>query len=105
MYTEEFKDIKVMYNVETIAEAEYIIDHLISILGGGFHPDTRIIDYINIATNEPTFPLEQVAPLQRLLEQTFELFSQFGEDYIYSYSMMVLKRQEETDARKEVIIN
>lgn len=71
-------------SVTNSTEAKQVIDYLMSVLGGGFHPDTPIADYINLLTNEQTFTAAEISRLQPLLDQCFGVMSDGGCDYVYS---------------------
>lgn len=69
-------------SVNSVQDAKQVVSYLFEILGGGFHPDTPISDYINTGTILPTFTEPEISRLQPLLEQCFDVM---GES-IYDYS-------------------
>lgn len=68
--------------VETIEDAKLVIQFLENILGGGFHPDTPIADYVFTLTGIASFTKEATKVLQPLLNDCFKVMG----DYIYDYS-------------------
>ena len=80
-------------SVTNEAEAKQVISYLMSVLGGGFHPDTPIADYVNIHTDKQTFTEAEISLLQPLLDQCFGVM---GDD-VYNYAMEVYCSNEATN--------
>lgn len=51
------------------ADAKEFLSAMIDVLGLAFHPDTRISDYVNTATDEPTFRPVEAFDLEVMLQR------------------------------------
>ena len=71
-------------NIHTISDVRSFF-HLLVVeleLGGGFHPDTPIRDYVNNETGKATFTFEEADRLQGVLDKCFQV-CQHGNYDIY----------------------
>lgn len=56
-------------------------------LGGGYHPDTFLSDYINIETKQPTFTEEEVEQLRPLHNEACDILG----DEVYTIALNELE--------------
>ena len=68
--------------VKTIEDAKTVIQWFENTLGGGFHPDTPIADYVNTGTGEQTYTDAEISRLQPLIDGCFDIMG----DEVYDYS-------------------
>ena len=58
---------------------DFIKNTIVAKLGGGYHPDNQLSEYIHVQTGQPTFTAEELAVLQ---PQHDEALTELGE-YIW----------------------
>ena len=59
--------------INTIDQVKQFFDYLTTVRRVNFNPDDDFADYIDLSTHEPTFDAEEVAILNILMEQSFEV--------------------------------
>ena len=59
--------------INTIDQVKEFFDYLTKVRRVNFNPDDDFADYIDLGTHEPTFDTEEVAILNILMEQSFEV--------------------------------
>lgn len=59
--------------INTIDQVKEFFDYLTTVRRVNFNPDDDFADYIDLSTHEPTFDAEEVAILNILMEQSFEV--------------------------------
>lgn len=59
--------------INTIDQVKEFFDYLTKLRRVNFNPDDDFADYIDLSTHEPTFDAEEVAILNILMEQSFEV--------------------------------
>lgn len=64
--------------LETPANARAFVRELVAELGGGFHPDTPMAEYLNLETGALVYTPAEAATLERRLERAFELIDVYA---------------------------
>lgn len=59
--------------INTIDQVKEFFDYLTTVRRVNFNPDDDFADYIDLSTHEPTFDAEEVAILNNLMDQSFEV--------------------------------
>ena len=73
------------------SDLRHYLSYMIDKLGWGFHPDDPIEDYIDNNGN-PSFPVNEVTTLERLMDESFEYCEANNLD-IYEISMAILNEK------------
>lgn len=91
--------IQLPQSVNSVHDAKQVVKYFNYILGGGFHPDTPIGDYVNTMTGVPTFVADEISLLQPLLDGAFN----YMQDTIYDYALALYNAAEVGESVVNVI--
>lgn len=61
------------FEIETIEDVKNFFTHLVKVFDLNFNPDTPFSDYIELATDKPTFTPLQCEKLDRYMQQCIDL--------------------------------
>lgn len=79
--------------INTIDQVKDFFDYLATERKVNFHPDDDFADYFDVNTKEPTFNAKEVAVLNRMMDESFEVCEANQTD-IYELAMRALEKSD-----------